>query len=234
MKPHAGAIALIVWAAAASVEAATPTPETLMAWDAHVRVTEARIEQELMNGPRAEERVLAGRTLHVPGGMIQQWRGTVFLPGVGIDALLARLQDPEHAPLQEEVVALKVLRRRPGGLDLFIRMTRRKIVSVTYDTEHHVTFQRHSPSRASSRSVATKIIEVNASEDRGFLWRLNSYWRYEQTAGGVIVELESLTLSRDVPFGLGSLVGPLINRVARDSVDRTLEHLRRTHAPAAD
>jgi len=34
-------------------------------------------------------------------------------------------------------------------------------------------------------------------DDRGFLWRLNAYWRYEQVAGGVIAECESITLSRD-------------------------------------
>jgi hypothetical protein len=72
--------------------------------------------------------------------------------------------------------------------------------------------------------------ERPAGQDRGFLWRLNSYWRYEQVEGGVIVELESLTLSRDVPMGLRLVVEPLIDRVARESVDRTLDNLRRTYA----
>jgi hypothetical protein len=67
-------------------------------------------------------------------------------------------------------------------------------------------------------------------DDRGFFWRLNSYWRYEQVDGGVIVELESLTLSRDVPLGLRVVVEPLIDRVARESLGRTLESLRRTYA----
>jgi hypothetical protein len=222
--------AALVMCASIAATAATLTSETLAAWADHIGATEARIEGELASPRRAVPRALEGRTIHVPSGMIQQWRGAIFLPDVALDALLVELQDPpEQGPHQEDVVALRVMRRRPNGLDLFIRMTRRKLVSVTYDTEHRVTFRRHGPLRASSRSVATRITEVDASGDRGFLWRLNAYWRYEQIVGGVIVELESLTLSRDVPFGLGSIVEPIVDRVARDSVNRTLEHLRRTY-----
>ena len=217
-----------------SVTAATLTSETRAAWDDHVAVTERRIENELASRQPVVPRPLEGRTIHVPGGMIQQWRGAIFLPDVVLDALLAQLQNPpEQGPHQEDVAALRVLRRRPDGLDLYIRMTRRKLVSVTYDSEHRVTFRRQGPLRASSRSVATKITEISTSGDRGFLWRMNAYWRYEQIVGGVIVELESLTLSRDVPFGLGSIVEPIIDRVARDSVNRTLDHLRRTYGADA-
>jgi hypothetical protein len=229
MKRSVGAAALVMLAST-SAAAATLTLETLAAWDNHIAAIERRIDNELASRPPVVPRPLEGRTVHVPGGMIQQWRGAIFLPGVALDALLERLQNPpEQGPHQEDVAALRVLRRRRDGLDLYIRMTRRKLVSVTYDTEHRVTFRRHGPRRASSRSVATKIAEVGSSGDRGFLWRLNAYWRYEQIVGGVIVELESLTLSRDVPFGLGSIVEPIVDRVARDSVNRTLDHLRRTY-----
>jgi hypothetical protein len=85
--------------------------------------------------------------------------------------------------------------------------------------------------------MATKIAEVSRpatsaerelapGEDRGFLWRLNAYWRYEAVPGGVIAECESLTLSRDVPFFLEYLVGPLVESTARESMERTLTALR--------
>ena len=51
---------------------------------------------------------------------------------------------------------------------------------------------------------------------------MNSYWRYEAVPGGVIVELESLTLSRGLPWGTGTAIRPLIQRVARESIERTL------------
>ena len=61
------------------------------------------------------------------------------------------------------------------------------------------------------------------------MWHLNAYWRYEQVPGGVIVELESLTLSRPVPFGLTSLVRPIVDRIARESIARTLDGIRQMY-----
>ena len=255
----------------ASVTAATLQPSTVRAWDAYVSATEARIARELTSSrgffitdfsPDAAstrmcvvsgqiaigEMATADRTgnpLDVPDGVISHWRGSVFLPGVALDTLLEQLQHPsERGPHQEDVLTLRVLERQPHELRLFIRMRRTKIVTVTYDTEHRLDYRRHGRTRASSRSVATRIVELDAAgtanerekpqgEDRGFLWRLNSYWRYEQVGGGVIVELESLTLSRSIPMGLGAIVKPIIDRIARESIDRTLENIRQTYAPAA-
>jgi hypothetical protein len=122
-------------------------------------------------------------------------------------------------------------------------MTRSNIVTVTYDTEHAVDYRRHGTTRASSKSVSRRIVEIDNAgtsgeralpegEDRGILWRMNAYWRYEQVPGGVIVELESLTLSRSIPRGLGAVVEPMIDRIARESMHRTLDYIRRTYAPA--
>jgi hypothetical protein len=248
--------------------AAMLQPTTVKAWDSYVAATEARITLELAaaraflvsdfspDAARIRNRVLKGElaiarmhtagspgsVVDVPNGLISHWRGSVFLPGVTLDSLLLRLQHPnERGPHQQDVLALRVLARAPDRLKLFIRMTRSTIVTVTYDTEHVLDYRRHGSTRASSRSVATKIAEIDGvgtdaerehapGEDRGFLWRLNSYWRYEQVNDGVIVELESLTLSRGVPLGLGKVVQPIIDRVARESIGRTLENIRATYA----
>jgi hypothetical protein len=202
------------------------------------------IRKALATGAIAIDRMPAARAsakeIETPSSLLSHWRGSVFLAGLSLDSLLQRLQHPrEQGPHQEDVLALRVLDRAPDRLSLFIRMTRTKIVTVTYDTEHQVTYRRHGPQRASSRSVATRIAELDdeghakpEGHDRGFLWRMNSYWRYEQVPGGVIVELESLTLSRDIPLGLGHVVGPIVNRIARESMSRTLDSLRRSHQPA--
>ena len=235
------AIAFAFWLVIAPrpADAATLTAATVAAWNARVASTEARIERELSSWRRslvAEEP--RGTTTDVDGGVISHWRGSVFLPGVQLDALLDRLRNPrEQGPHQEDVLAVRVLNRGTDSLDLFIRMTRTKIVTVTYDTVHHVEYRRHGPMRASSRSVATRISELDdegrgkiPGEDRGFLWRMNAYWRYEQVRGGVIVDLESLTLSRGIPLGMGTVVRPLVNRIARESMARTLDNIRRTYS----
>src|SRR5262249_35054059 len=116
--------------------------------------------------------------------------------------------------------------RGDHSLRVFIRLVRHTIVTATYDTEHEMTFSRRSPTLATARSVATRIDEVGGG-DRGFLWRLNSYWRYEQAAGGVRVGLESITLSGAVPMLVRSTASPIVLRISRESMVRTLDALRR-------
>jgi hypothetical protein len=251
--------------------ASTGAPSrTVKAWDAYVAATEARIGGELASTrgflasdftPDAGDvraRLLRGEvvmhkmtsragdnTLEIPDGLVSHWRGSILLPGLTLETLVHRLQNPpERGPFPQDVLALRVLERKPDALTLFIRMTRTKIVTVTYDTEHEVTYLRHGAGRASSRSVATRIVEIDgedaaatharpSSADHGYMWRLNAYWRYEQVPGGVIVELESLTLSRAVPLGLGAVVRPIIDRIARESIDRTLDGIRQIYGAAA-
>ena len=111
------------------------------------------------------------------------------------------------------------------------------IITATYNTEHAVEYTRVSPERASSRSISTKIAEIAGAgtpqerekppgEDHGFLWRLNAYWRFEQSGNGVLIECESVSLSRSVPLVVRPVVGPIANRIARESLARTLRSLR--------
>ena len=262
------AIGLWTTALGADASASGPQPKALHAWNAYVAATETRINMELAspNGflvsdftpdrvttrdalasgaipvGKLETVDASGRVLPIPGGTIAHWRGGVFLPGITLDALLHRLQYPdERGPHQEDVVSLRVIDRSPDRLALAMRLTRTKIVTATYDTEHVATYRRLGPRRGSSRSVSTKIVEVADAgtkservvpdrDGRGFLWRMNSYWRYEEVSGGVIVELESMTLSRGIPMGLALVVEPLIDRIARESMIRTLASVRRLYS----
>jgi hypothetical protein len=118
-----------------------------------------------------------------------------------------------------------------------LKLQRKEIVTAVYNTEHIVVFSHAGGLRATSTSTATKIAEIEAintrqererpaGDDRGFLWRLNAYWRYEQVANGVIAECESITLSRDIPAVVRFAVRPLVERTARESMARTLASLR--------
>jgi hypothetical protein len=253
------ALCLSPWLGEAT-HAASLTIEALRAWEGYVAATEARIARELAEDrgrffaqdfadrvPRERTRALAGelplaemrtmdgsgRPLPVTDATIVHWRGTILIPGVTLDRLLERAQHPsERGPFPPDVLALRILAREPDALTLFIRMTRQKVVTVTYNSEHAVRYHRHDAVRASSRSVATRIAEVERTaagererpqtDDHGFLWRLNSYWRYEQVADGVLVEMESLSLSRKMPMGLGTLAWPIVRSIARESIERTL------------
>jgi hypothetical protein len=62
------------------------------------------------------------------------------------------------------------------------------------------------------------------------MWRLHSYWRYEAVDGGVIVQLDSVTLSRDIPWAIRVMASPIIERIARESMNRTLAAVRSKHS----
>jgi putative flippase GtrA len=198
----------------------------------------ARERQAVLSGEIPIKRVDTGEAVHVPDGMIHHWRGSVFIPGIPLDFILSRVKNPNlDDTRQEDVLDSRVLQKDPEGLRLYLKLQRSKIVTVVYNTEHLIRYKKHGPTRESSSSTATKIAEVEylsgnkerekpEGHDRGFLWRMNSYWRYEQVGGGVIVECESMTLSRSVPFLLEYFVRPLINSTARESMHRTLDSMR--------
>jgi putative flippase GtrA len=222
----AAAVAFIL--TAPSNAFAEPAQATLDAWQRYVAQTEARLEQTRGGAHEATRDSLStrGESIGVPSGTISHWRGSVFIVGVTLDLLLDGLMRPGTPPPQEDVLASRVLSRGNDSLRVYMRLVRRAIITVSYDTEHEMTFNRRSPLLATARSVATRIEEVGGN-DHGFLWRLHSYWRYEQKPGGVLVELDSLTLSRDVPSLVRPIAAPLVNRIARESMHRTLDALRR-------
>lgn len=218
--------AVSLLATPATADAAEPSRETVAAWDGFVRSTEARIQHE-MRQPRSKAAgEIEGEATFISGGLINHWTGRLFVSGVTLDTMLRRMADPGTPPPQEDVLDARVLRRSGNDyLHTYLRLTRKTIITATYDTEHDVTFTRLSPTLAASRSVSTRITELGG-DNRGFMWRLNSYWRYEQVSGGVLVEMESLTLSRSVPAVLRPIAMPIVSRVARESVGRTLAAFR--------
>jgi putative flippase GtrA len=205
-------------------------PDTVAAWERYVAATEARLERSrapAVPSEGATDVITAwGESVRAPSGTISDWRGAVFIRGITLDRLLHDLQHPGTPPPQEDVVSSRVIAREGGSLRVAVRLVRRAIVTVTYDTEHEMRFHRRTPTLATARSVATRIDEVGGA-DHGFLWRLHSYWRYEETSEGVLVELESLTLSRDVPAIVRPIASPIVNHIARESMIRTLEALKR-------
>ena len=187
---------------------------------------------------RAVARDGSASEIEVAGGMINHWRGTGYIPHVSLDVLLKTLQEPQaDKHKQEDVLSSRVVPTGENSQKLYLRLRRTKLVTVVYDTEYDTDYRRLAPDRALSNSISTKIVEVeNAGtpqertlpegNDHGFMWRLNSYWRYKQVGDGVVVEVESVTLSRNLPRFIGALLRPVVNSTARDSITRTLASMR--------
>ncbi|MCY4119586.1 MAG: hypothetical protein OXG72_01530 [Acidobacteria bacterium] len=276
LTTRAALVAALLAGATTGAVAAELQPQTIAAWNRYVEATERRIAAELDlehsdrffvqdfrdDAAEARREVLAGRVridkletrdadgerIPVPKGAIHHWLGSALIPGVKLEEVLhALIYAVEPEALQDDVIESRVL-SRPGEdrLEMFLRLRRKQMVTVHYNTEHAVAYTRHRPGAASSRSVATRIAELDDAgtpneqekpigRDGGFLWRLHSYWRYRQVDEGVIVECESLSLSRGIPRLLRWMASPLINRAARDILSRTLASMAEvlsTRAPA--
>ena len=54
------------------------------------------------------------------------------------------------------------------------------------------------------------------------MWKMNTYWRFEERDGGLYIQCEAVTLTRNVPFGLGWAIGPLIASIPRESLTSTM------------
>lgn len=203
--------------------AADLRPETVAAWNRHVAALELTLRDHDDEPAVGEPE---GRTVSVPGGTIHEWRGSVRIPGITVASLVHALQNPGLPPPAEDVLEARVLAHTPSALRVYMKVTRSAVITVTYDTEHEVVFAWEEPGFATSRSVATSIREIGGS-DRGFLWRLNSYWRYRQRGADVEVDVLSVSLSRGVPAVVRPVASPIIDRVAHESLRRTLEAVER-------
>jgi hypothetical protein len=182
----------------------------------------------------------AGGTSSIPGGMIHDWQGMVFIPGAKLEEVLRLLQDYDHQATYyaPDVERAKIEAHDGDHFRVFMRFRRKKIVTVVLDTEQDITYYRDSPTRAHSRSSAIRIAEVeNAGtpqerektpgEDNGFMWRLETWWRMEERDGGVYVQNEAVSLTRDIPAVLAWMIGPYVTSIPKESVEFTLEATRR-------
>jgi hypothetical protein len=180
-----------------------------------------------------------GATIECPGGMIHHWVGAVFIPGVKLRVVLGVLQDYDHhAEYYAPDVERSKLESRDGDhLRAFLRFRRHKVITVVLDTEHDVRYFRDSDSWAHSRSSATRIAQVeNAGksderektpgDDAGFLWRMETWWRMVEGDGGVYVQSEVVSLTRDIPSGLGWMIGPFVTSIPKESLTFTLNATR--------
>ena len=177
-----------------------------------------------------------GEKIRCPGGMIHHWVGVVFVPGAKLQGVLGVLQDYDrhgqyYAP---DVERSKIESHDGDHFVVLLRFRRHKVITVVLNTQHDVRYFPDSETREHSRSSAVRIAEVeNAGKsderekapgkDGGFLWRMETWWRVEERDGGVYVQSEVVSLTRDIPTGLGWLIGPFVTSIPKETLTFTLE-----------
>src|SRR5258706_2677841 len=224
---------------------------TNLLWIDSLKENERAQAYEALKGGEVKVQKLAtranGEKIQCPNGMIHHWIGVAFVPKAKLQDVLRVLQDYDHhaqyyAP---DVERSKIESHDGDHFVVFLRFRRHKIITVVLNTQHEVRYFRDSETREHSRSSATRIAEVeNAGkpnerekapgEDGGFLWRMETWWRMEERDGGVYVQSEVVSLTRDIPTGLGWLIGPFVSSIPKETLTFTLEATRRaitSHSP---
>ncbi len=162
----------------------------------------------------------------------------MFIPGSNLEATVALLKDfDRHKEIYPEVIEAKLIEEDGNMVRSSLRTTKKKVLTVVLDMELESEYRSLSEKRYVIRAYSTRVSEVKDAgkptetmlpdgEGTGFLWRLYSYWRIEQVDDGVFVELETVSLTRDIPFGLGFIIKPFIKNVPRESVTAMLQATR--------
>jgi hypothetical protein len=179
-------------------------------------------------------------TIPIAGGLIHDWTGLVFIRGVSISKVISTLQDYDQAEryYEPQVVKSKLLEHSGNDFHVFLRLKQAHVITVVLDTDYLVHYTFLDPAHVAARSYSVRIREVEnvgepaererpPGDDEGFLWRLDSYWRLYQAPGGVYVQCNAISLTRDVPAGLGWLVRRFLETIPRDSLRFTLESTRK-------
>jgi hypothetical protein len=188
------------------------------------------------------------RPLACRGGMIHHWTGLVFIPGAKLEDVLGVLEDYDrhsvyYAP---DVERSKIESREGDHFRVFLRFRRHKVITVVLNTEHEVQYFHDAPGKAHSRSSAVRIAEVEnpgkpderekaPGDDGGYMWRMETWWRMEERDGGVYVQSEVASLTRDIPTGFGWMIKPFVTGIPKETLTFTLEATRKAveaHRPA--
>jgi hypothetical protein len=194
----------------------------------------AEIERQLRSGVLHIEPVNVGTHL-ADGGLLHHWRGATFIPGARASDMLVLLRDYNrlstyYAP---EVESSHLISQRAGVATVAMRFKKQVVVPIVLDAEYDVQIALTGTGAAYSVSRSTHIWEIDSpgtaherrmreGDDDGFLWRLNTYWSFVEAPDGLFIECEAISLTRDVPAGLGWLVTPVVQEMPRDSLKFTL------------
>ena len=176
----------------------------------------------------------------VPSGLIHDWIGAAVVPGATVQETLTLVQDYDHHKniYQPEVMDSKLVSHHGNDFKIQLRLLKKKVITVVLDTDHDVRYLCVDRMRWFCRSHTTRIAEVEDAGTQketvlppdtghGFLWRLYSYWRFQEKKGGVCIECRAVSLTRDIPFGLGWILEPIVQTLPRESLINTLEATRR-------
>jgi hypothetical protein len=195
----------------------------------------ANEKARLRDGESIIERLSPPAGDSVSGAMLHHWRGTVFAPGAKASNFERLMRDFNSYPqyFYPEVVAAKVIEQNESRMQAWMRVRQRHVITVVMDTSYDVSFGQLDVQHGYNISRSTRMDEVESAgtklervlgpnEEHGFIWRLNTYWSFEERDGGLYLQIEAVSLTRDIPRGFGWVIRPYVESIPRESLEFTL------------
>lgn len=235
--------------------AADLKPEAVQAYERYTRDTEARLDgahnpflwaegsPERMRQVRQGQIVVQPRTgngdTSVPGALIHDWIGAVFIPDTSLEKTLAVLQDYDrHKTIYRDVLDSKLISRTGNDFKYYrLRQLKKGIIDGVFRTEFEAHYRQIDTRRWICRTRSTLIAEVEnygkpnqrqlpPGRGSGYLWRLNGYWRLEQRDNGVYLECEAISMTRGLPPVVGAMFAPAMRSLEAEGLTATLQATR--------
>lgn len=235
---------IVLLVLAAGAKTAELSPKTLKEFQAY---TEAA-DRAMLERPQSASRLAAkpgappvveeweGKGVRdVPGGLVHDWVGAVFVEKAKLkDAIEVLRNLDKYKDYYPQVISSRTLKREGDRAAVSMRLLKKKIITVVLDAHYDVLNRDLGGGKYQIWSKSTKISEVsNAGKPDeqikppdtgfGFLWRLNSYWLLEERNGGVYMELRAISLTRDIPTALAWAIKPMVTSLPRESLVSTLD-----------
>jgi hypothetical protein len=212
----------------------SPPTSAVSAFDSYSSGVETRLNQQpiavqdfdlqLRKGEPVIERLTPPVGAAFDGASLHHWRGTVCVPSAKAADFERLLRDIAGYPryFAPQVIQARLSTQTGDRMQVEMRVRQQYVITVVMDTDYDVTFRRVNAQRGFSVSKSTRIVEVDSPEDHGFLWRLNTYWSYEERNEGLYLQIQAVSLSRRVPRGLGWAIQPYADSIPRESLEFTL------------
>jgi hypothetical protein len=199
----------------------------------------SQTDLRLQRGELIIEELTPTTEAQLPGAMLHHWRGTAFVRRATAGDFEHLMKGFSGYPqrFSPQVVRARVVLPHGGQIpDHFtasMRVRQRHVITVVMDTTYDINYGRLDLQHGYSASRSTRISEIASAgsaeehalsdgEEHGFLWRQNIYWSYEERDGGLYMQIESISLTRAIPAGIGWIVRPYVESVPRESLEFTL------------
>ena len=220
----------------------TLSSESARAFDDYIKGAEARFDwRDHVPLDKHGVNIIPGglnSTIELPDAIIHDWVAAEVVRNVTVAQVLAVLQNYSNYKrlYAAQITDSKVYSHHDNQWRIYLKLYKKQILTANLATEYDVEYRRLSENRWVMLSHSTKVAEVEdgvllpVGTGHGFLWRLNAYWVLEQRPEGVYIECRAISMSRDVPVGLGWALKGVAAKLPRESLRDTLEATARALA----